>query len=151
MQRILNIATSPGDIVLDCFAGSGTTAAVAHKLGRRWLTVEWSRDTIEQFTLPRLSLIVEGRDLGGVTLTTTTESANADLPEEISVNDVKTALSVLRGLNGYGLLEGATSESDVPKMLRALRTLSKTKSTTVENWSGGGGFRVLDVGQSMFE
>lgn len=40
LQRIVHIATNPGDIVLDCFAGSGTTAAVAHKMGRRWVAVE---------------------------------------------------------------------------------------------------------------
>ena len=40
MHRLLTLATLEGDLVLDCFAGSGTTAAVAHKLGRRWVTVE---------------------------------------------------------------------------------------------------------------
>ncbi|RUY33658.1 site-specific DNA-methyltransferase, partial [Mesorhizobium sp. M7A.F.Ca.CA.002.07.1.1] len=40
LQRILHIATSPGDLVLDSFAGSGTTGAVAHKMGRRWIMVE---------------------------------------------------------------------------------------------------------------
>jgi adenine-specific DNA-methyltransferase len=67
MHRIVHLASNPGDIVLDCFAGSGTTAAVAHKMGRRWVTVEWSRDTIETFTLPRLEKVVAGGDPGGVT------------------------------------------------------------------------------------
>ena len=40
IQRILEIATNPGDWVLDSFAGSGTTGAVAHKMGRRWIMVE---------------------------------------------------------------------------------------------------------------
>ena len=40
MQRIVHIASNPGDVVLDCFAGSGTTAAVAQKMGRRWIAVE---------------------------------------------------------------------------------------------------------------
>lgn len=42
MERVIAIASRPGDIVLECFAGSGTTAAVAHKMGRRWVTVELS-------------------------------------------------------------------------------------------------------------
>jgi adenine-specific DNA-methyltransferase len=42
MARIVHIATNPGDIVLDPFLGSGTTAAVAHKMSRRWVGVEWS-------------------------------------------------------------------------------------------------------------
>lgn len=67
MRRILEIASDPGDIVLDCFVGSGTTAAVAHKMGRRWVAVEWSEDTLATFTVPRLSKVVAGEDPGGVT------------------------------------------------------------------------------------
>ncbi len=67
MSRVLQIATAPGDVVLDCFAGSGTTAAVAHKLGRRWITVERSSETTATYTLPRLTQVVEGADPGGVT------------------------------------------------------------------------------------
>jgi len=67
MERIIGLATNPGDIVLDCFAGSGTTAAVAHKMGRRWVVVEWERETIDRFTAPRLQKVVKGDDAGGVT------------------------------------------------------------------------------------
>ena len=67
MERIIHIASSPGDLVLDCFAGSGTTAAVAHKMGRRWIMVEWSRQTVETFTAPRLAKVVSGEDPGGIT------------------------------------------------------------------------------------
>lgn len=89
MERIIHLGSSPGDTVLDCFAGSGTTASVAHKMGRRWVTVERSRETIETFSLPRLTKVTLGEDSGGIT-----ESVG---------------------------------------------------------WEGGGGFRVLDVGPSMFE
>jgi len=67
MQRIVHIASGRGEIVLDCFAGSGTTAAVAHKMGRRWVAVEWSTDTLDTFTRPRLEKVVAGDDPGGVT------------------------------------------------------------------------------------
>jgi len=67
MERIIYIATSPGDLVLDCFAGSGTTAAVAHKMGRRWVTSEREADTIERFTRPRLAKVIAGEDPGGIT------------------------------------------------------------------------------------
>jgi adenine-specific DNA-methyltransferase len=40
LKRVLELASLPGDIVLDSFAGSGTTGAVAHKMGRRWIMVE---------------------------------------------------------------------------------------------------------------
>lgn len=68
LARILHIASEPGDIVLDCFLGSGTTAAVAQKMGRRWVGIEYSAETIEAFALPRLTKVVKGTDLGGVTV-----------------------------------------------------------------------------------
>lgn len=89
LRRIIEISSNPGDLILDPFLGSGTTAAVAHKMGRRWIGIERSRKAIEAFALPRLERVVAGQDLGGVT------------------------------------------EAVV--------------------WKGGGGFRVLDVGPSMFE
>jgi adenine-specific DNA-methyltransferase len=67
IQRIVHIATSPGDAVLDCFLGSGTTTAVAQKMQRRWIGVEASASTIETFALPRLQMVVAGRDPGGIT------------------------------------------------------------------------------------
>lgn len=67
LERVLHIGSNPGDIVLDCFAGSGSTAAVAHKMGRRWVTAEVLPETVEAFTRPRLELVVKGEDPGGVT------------------------------------------------------------------------------------
>ena len=67
MQRIIHIATQPGDIVLDCFAGSGTTAAVAQKMGRRWVTIEREPATIDTYARPRLEKVVKGEHPGGVT------------------------------------------------------------------------------------
>ena len=67
LQRIIHVATNPGDIVVDVFAGSGTTAAVAHKMCRRWITAELSPKTVEAFTEARLVKVVEGDDLGGIT------------------------------------------------------------------------------------
>jgi adenine-specific DNA-methyltransferase len=67
LRRIVEIATNPGDVVLDPFLGSGTTAAVATKLGRRWVGVESSRQTVESFTVPRLRRVVIGEDPWGIT------------------------------------------------------------------------------------
>jgi adenine-specific DNA-methyltransferase len=88
LQRIIHIATNPDDVVLDCFLGSGTTAAVAQKMGRRFVGIERSRENVENYVLPRLRKVVEAEDPGGI--------------------------------------------------------------TEAVNWQGGGGFRVLDVGPSMF-
>ena len=67
LERVIHIGSNPGDVVLDCFGGSGTTAAVAHKMGRRWVTVEQSAATISTFMRPRLELVVKGEDPGGIT------------------------------------------------------------------------------------
>lgn len=67
IQRILEMASDEGDIVLDCFLGSGTTAAVAHKMRRRWIGVEREQQTITNFAQPRLTKVVNGADAGGIT------------------------------------------------------------------------------------
>jgi adenine-specific DNA-methyltransferase len=66
IQRILELSTSPGDIVLDSFLGSGTTAAVAHKMGRRWIGIELG-EHCDTHCLPRLKKVVNGEDPGGIT------------------------------------------------------------------------------------
>jgi adenine-specific DNA-methyltransferase len=68
IQRIIHIATNPGDLVLDSFAGSGTTGAVAQKSGRRWIMVELG-DHCTTHVVPRLQKVIDGRDLGGITKT----------------------------------------------------------------------------------
>lgn len=67
LERIIHIATRPDDLVVDLFGGSGTTAAVAHKMRRRWLLVERNFETVCEFTCPRLQAVVHGEDPGGVT------------------------------------------------------------------------------------
>ncbi len=66
LARIINIASDPGDIVLDSFAGSGTTGAVAHKMGRRWIMIELGAHC-ETHCRPRLCKVIDGTDAGGVT------------------------------------------------------------------------------------
>lgn len=69
LERITLIATNPGDIVLDSFAGSGTTGAVAHKMKRRWILVELG-DHCFTHIVPRLRKVIDGDDTGGITETT---------------------------------------------------------------------------------
>jgi len=66
IQRILHIATNPGDLVLDSFLGSGTTAAVAHKMGRRWIGIELG-EHCHTHCIPRLKKVIDGEDPGGIT------------------------------------------------------------------------------------
>ena len=64
IERILHIATNPGDLVLDSFLGSGTTAAVAHKMGRRYIGIEMGDHAVTHCA-PRLRKVIEGEQ-GGI-------------------------------------------------------------------------------------
>lgn len=69
LERIIHIATNKGDLILDSFAGSGTTGAVAHKKGRRWIMVELG-EHCHTHVIPRLQKVIDGEDKGGVTEST---------------------------------------------------------------------------------
>jgi len=64
IERILFLGTNPGDLVLDSFLGSGTTAAVAHKMGRRWIGIELGEHAYTH-CFPRLKAVVDGEQ-GGI-------------------------------------------------------------------------------------
>lgn len=148
LERIIHIATNPGDIVLDVFAGSGTTAAVAQKMGRRWVTCELVEDTMERFTRPRLEKVVRGEDPGGITLTKGERvDATADgLPEGLSAEDAQKLTSLLN--------KATTDRDDLKKhpVVRELKALVKTaKSKDTINWRGGGSFTVARLSPSCFD
>lgn len=65
IKRCFELATNPGDLVLDSFAGSGTTGAVAHKMGRRWIMVELG-EHCHTHIIPRLKKVIDGEDQGGI-------------------------------------------------------------------------------------
>ena len=69
IERVLTLATNPGDLVLDSFAGSGTTGAASHKMGRRWIMVELG-EHCHTHIVPRLHKVIDGKDPGGVTQAT---------------------------------------------------------------------------------
>ncbi|WP_130288558.1 site-specific DNA-methyltransferase [Pseudonocardia sediminis] len=142
LQRIIHIGSNPGDIVLDCYGGSGTTSAVAQKMGRRWVTSELIPATVATYTKPRLKRVVEGRDPGGVT-TSAERVANGDLPPGMTPDEAQEFNRLLRKV-------GKVADVD-ETALRALRHATKTESETTTLWHGGGGFTHLEVRPSMFE
>lgn len=145
LERIIHIATDPGDLVLDCFAGSGTTAAVAHKMGRRWVTCELLPDNVERFTLPRLRKVVDGEDTGGIsTATTRAPAAGIEIPGGVTPDEAQTFQSLLRRIADG--LEGLD-----PTTLAALRKATRTRDVVETRWSGGGGFTVATLAPSMYE
>ena len=66
IQRVLTLATNEGDLVLDSFLGSGTTAAVAQKMGRRWIGIEMGNHAYTHCKV-RLDKVISGEDKGGIT------------------------------------------------------------------------------------
>lgn len=66
LKRILELSSQAGDLVLDSFAGSGTTGAVAHKMNRRWIMIELG-DHCHTHIIPRLQKVINGEDKGGIT------------------------------------------------------------------------------------
>lgn len=66
IERIIHIASNPGDLVLDSFLGSGTTAAVAQKMGRRWIGVEMGNHAYTHCKV-RMDKVIAGEDPGGIT------------------------------------------------------------------------------------
>ena len=152
LQRIIQVASEPGDIVLDCFAGSGTTAAVAHKMKRRWIAVELSPQTVTTFVKPRLEKVVLGTDRAGVS-----ESASkifdGDLPPDVDDEVIRKAANYLEKLFEYGTFEGvgALNASTAKAVASAMRKAARQRTETTVHWKGGGGFRQMVVAPSMFE
>ncbi len=66
INTILGIGSNPGDLVLDSFLGSGTTAAVAQKMGRRWIGVEMGNHAYTHCKV-RMDKVIAGEDPGGIT------------------------------------------------------------------------------------
>lgn len=148
LERIIHIATNPGDIVLDCFAGSGTTAAVAQKMGRRWVTCELLDSTFTHYTRPRLEKVVRDQDNGGITRTKGQRVAaeGVELPEGVSPDDAAKFTSILNKL----IADDEELKKD--KTVKALKDLAKTKNTKeVINWRGGGGFQVAHLSPQCFD
>jgi adenine-specific DNA-methyltransferase len=145
IERILSVSSNPGDIVLDCFLGSGTTAAVAQKMGRRWVGIEREPETIETYALPRLKKVVAGQDRSGIS---TVERPAGELPAGVNPGESRRAAKVIEAWAKAGVL-GDLDEATTQALVKYLQAADKTKRETI--WHGGGGFRLLDVGPSMFE
>lgn len=148
LERIIHIATNPGDIVLDCFAGSATTAAVAQKMGRRWVTCELLDSNYNAYDVPRLTKVVSDEDPGGITALKPERVAadGVDLPDGVSPDDAAKFTSVLNKL---------IANNDELKKCDAVKTLKKMAKTqntkTKHNWRGGGGFQTAHLSPACFD
>lgn len=147
LERIIHIATNPGDIVLDVFGGSGTTAAVAHKMSRRWVTCELRENVFNKFTKPRLEMVVGGSDPGGSTITNErVTKPGAILPDKFETKDLQEATRLLNAVQ--------KDDSLTEDQITALKTVKKLIATAPKNtvnWRGGGSFRVAKLSPSCFD
>ena len=169
LERIIQIGSTPGDLVLDFFGGSGTTAAVAQKMGRRWITVELLESTAQKFTIPRLRKVIGGADRGGVS-EKTERVAVVELPETMTTKDAAEFNTALG--RTLGAVDLASLDVKLPKALlkdldpevlervkaamvkatiKALKDATKTRDVKTLQWEGGGGFTVAKVGPSMYD
>jgi adenine-specific DNA-methyltransferase len=121
LSRIIQIASNPGDLVLDSFAGSGTTGAVAHKMGRRWIMIELG-EHCHTHIIPRLKKVIDGEDLGGITF-----------------SSKKTAAVKLCKNCQEALCEECAEK------------VGENSKAGVQQWFGGGGFRYYRLAPSLLE
>ncbi|MBU1107800.1 MAG: site-specific DNA-methyltransferase [Candidatus Riflebacteria bacterium] len=121
IQTALHIATQPDDLILDSFAGSGTTGAVAHKMGRRWIMIELGEHCYTH-CLPRLKKVVDGKDLGGITL----------------ASDNKAAIGLCKDCRD-SLCEKCTEK------------VGENSKGGQQTWFGGGGFRFYELGPTLIK
>ncbi|APT81874.1 DNA methyltransferase [Corynebacterium ammoniagenes] len=105
LEAILTVSTQPGDLVLDFFLGSGTTAAVAHKMGRRYIGVE-QMDYTSTVTVPRLVKVIEGEQ-GGISKSQSWQGGGSFVYAELAE----------QGEALMGALEDAQSFQDVEAVL----------------------------------
>lgn len=148
LDFIIESSTDVGDIVLDVFGGSGTTAAVAQKLGRRWVTCELLESTFTTFTRPRLEKVITNQDPGGITCTKGIRVAadNVVLPDGVTPDDAAKFTSLLKKL-----IEDNPEAKKHP-LTKELKALAKTKRTKdVVHWRGGGGFQIAHLSPACFD
>ena len=110
IRRILHIGTNEGDLVLDFHLGSGTTAAVAHKMGRRYIGIE-QMDYINEITVPRLQKVIEGEQ-GGISKDVNWQGGGSFIYAE------------LMELNAYFVheIQKAQSNEELEKLFAVMKT-----------------------------
>ncbi|XBH22995.1 site-specific DNA-methyltransferase [Jonesiaceae bacterium BS-20] len=142
LGRIIETATNPGDLVLDPYAGSGSTAAAAHKLGRDWVVIERNVDTVQDFIVPRLQQVVDGSDRGGISTVVVGEASH--LPPAFTARDARLAAQWVRGLAKAGKVEG--DPEVVAGLVKQLHQASGALERA-DRWTGGGSFTVVGAAE----
>jgi site-specific DNA-methyltransferase (adenine-specific) len=117
LGRIIRVSSNPGDIVLDPFAGSGTTLAVAKKLGRRWLGCELSEDYVRAAS-ERLNAVQEGQLLDGPVDPIASAPSTANGKKLQNANVIACSASADRGQTGGRTMSTPPRDSDLSELIR---------------------------------
>ena len=144
IQFVLDAASDENDLVLDSFLGSGTTAAVAHKMKRRYIGIEIGEHA-KTHVVPRLQKVIMGEQ-GGISVSQEFyELENDELENlDLEVEDLKKFNKVLKIIGNTDLLDKAT--------LKKVQTATKLKKVKGESiWQGGGSFRFCELGETIFD
>ncbi len=144
IERILTLATNEGDLVLDSFLGSGTTAAVAQKMNRRYIGIEMGDHAYTHCKL-RLDKVISGEDKGGISVS----KEYYDLKEDdlkdldLDIDEVKTFNKILNKIGK----ETDLIPKDILKELKRNTRVQKAKSEY--KWKGGGAYRFYELAESL--
>lgn len=146
IQRILTLATNEGDLVLDSFLGSGTTAAVAQKMNRRYIGIEMG-DHAYTHCKVRLDKVISGEDKGGISVS----KEYFDLKEDslktlkLNVEEIKIFNKVLTKLGK----ETNLIPQDVCKKIKKETGLQKV--TRKLTWQGGGAYKFYELAPTLIQ
>lgn len=144
IERVLTLATNEGDLVLDSFLGSGTTAAVAHKMNRKYIGIEMGNHAYTHCKV-RLDKVISGEDNGGISVSKDYYDLKEDDLKDLDfdIEDVKTFNKILNKIG---------KETDlIPKdVLKELKKKTRTQKIKSElKWQGGGAYRFYELAESL--
>lgn len=144
LERILTLATDEGDLVLDSFLGSGTTAAVAQKMNRRYIGIEMGEHAYTHCKV-RLDKVISGEDAGGISMSKEYyELKEEDLKSlDLAVDDVKIFHKILTKI-------GKETDLIPANVLKDLKRKTKTQKVKSERkWHGGGAYKFYELAPSL--
>lgn len=144
IERIITLATNEGDLVLDSFLGSGTTAAVAQKMNRKYIGIEMG-DHAYTHCKVRLDKVISGEDKGGISVSKEYYDLKEDDLKELDfdIEEVKTFNKILNKIGR----DTDIIPKDILKKIKRKTRRQKIKSEL--RWQGGGAYRFYELAESL--
>lgn len=144
IETLISTVTQKGDLVLDSFLGSGTTAAVAHKMGRKWIGIEMGEHAYTHCKV-RLDKVVDGSDQGGISIS----KEVYDLKEE-DLKDLGLNMDEIKVFNKILNTLGKKTDIIPKEILKELKKKTRTQKKKSESvWFGGGGYKFYELAPTL--